>query len=205
MKNKIVCFLSVALSLIVCAFVSYKDSIQKKLLHEKNITIKNLINTNVTLTPLFEACVMNCGIKLDEEKSKFYDTAGNVIKLKDLVKQPTLFFRYSDSHCSQCINYALNLLYKSKANEQKVIYIGDNMKRKIFKKHVENMRLSGISIACHTLDLPIERMLFPYFMVIDSSLVIRGVYIPNKASYYQKIDSINFDLLYNQLIENNLY
>ena len=201
MRSKVIYGLLVLLCLFFCSFLVYKNTILKDLLQAKDITIKNLRNANITLAPQFEANVMNCGKMLDDTKIVLKDTAGQRVNLKDLIKgSTTLIYRYSDRYCDECVDYAFHVLNRSKCDKKRVIYIGDCGKRKIFKRQVEDYGLQGIALDCRSLEIPAEKMMFPYFLVIDSTLTIRSIYVPNKVSYYQNIDSLNFDLMYQRFV-----
>lgn len=205
MMNKIFYVLLAFAGVMVCLLMTYRNSVQQDLLIAKDITIDNLTNANVTLMPLFEACVMNCGENLDNSKIVLKDTSGHIVALKDFIKgSSALIYRYSDRYCKECVDYAFHILNHSKCDKQSVIYIGDCGKRKIFKKQVEESGLQGIALDCRSLEIPAEKMMFPYFLVIDSTLTIRCIYIPNKASHYQNIDSINFDLMYQRFVFKDL-
>ena len=202
MKSKIFYALLAFVGVVLGLLMFYRNSVQQDLLVAKDVTIDKLTNANVTLAPLFEANVMNCGKMLDETKIILKDTAGHAVSLKDLVKGRTaLIYRYSDRYCDDCVDYAFHVLNRSKCDKQNVIYIGDCGKRKIFKRQVEDYSLQGIALDCRSLEIPAEEMMFPYFLVIDSTLAIRCIYVPNKASYYQNIDSLNLDLMYKSFVK----
>jgi len=176
MKSKFFYVLLAFAGVVLCLFMAYRNSVQKDLLIAKDIAIDYLTNANVTLAPLFEINVTNCGKKIDETKIVLRDTAGQTLKLKNLVKNSTaLVYRYSDRYCDDCVDYAFHVLNRSKCNKQNVIYIGDCGKRKIFKRQVEEYGLQGIALDCRSLEIPAEKMMFPYFLVIDSVLTIRCI------------------------------
>jgi len=134
MKNKIFYVLLAFAGVMICLLMAYRNSVQQDLLIAKDITIDNLTNANVTLAPLFEVNVANCGKTIDETKIVLRDTAGRTMKLKNLVKNGTaLIYRYSDRYCDECVDYAFHVLNRSKCDKKSVIYIGDCGKRKIFK------------------------------------------------------------------------
>lgn len=184
--------------------MAYKNSVLNDLLTAKDVSIQNLKNANATMAPQFEASVMNCGKAIDDTKIVIKDTAGLTVKLKDMIKGTALVYRYSDRYCSECVDYAFHVLNRSNCDKKSVIYIGDCGKRKIFKRQAEQLGLQGMAFDCRSLEIPAENMMFPYFMVIDSTLTIRGIYVPNKASYYQNIDSLNLDLMYRCFVLNDL-
>ena len=202
MRSKAIYGLLALLCVLFCVFLIHKNSVLKDLLQAKDIAIKNLRNANITLAPLFEVNVANCGKTIDETKIVLRDTAGRTMKLKNLVKNSTaLIYRYSDRYCDECVDYAFHVLNRSKCDKKRVIYIGDCGKRKIFKRQVEDYGLQGIALDCRSLESPAEKMMFPYFLVIDSALTIRCIYVPNKASYYQNIDSLNLDLMQRRFLQ----
>lgn len=204
MKSKTIFAVCLLLVLVASILLLYRNSILSDMLSKKDVTIRDLTNANVTLAPLFQTCILNNGVVIDEQ-TIFTDTSGNRVELRDFAKNSsTLIFRYSDRHCKQCVDYALNLLNKSNCNKHNVVYMGDCEKHRIFKKQTEDFDFKGIAIACRSLCIPAEELFFPYFIVIDSTLTIRGIYVPNKASYYQNIDSLNLDLMYKHLVTNVL-
>ena len=153
-------------------------------------------------TEIDEQTVTVSGYMLDDTKIVLKDTAGQRVNLKDLIKgSTTLIYRYSDRYCDECVDYAFHVLNRSKCDKKRVIYIGDCGKRKIFKRQVEDYGLQGIALDCRSLEIPAEEMLFPYFLVVDSTLVIRCIYVPNKASYYQNIDSLNLALMQRRFLQ----
>jgi len=87
MRNKIFYVLLVFAGVLLCLLMAYRNSVQKDLLVAKDITIDNLTNANVTLAPLFEANITNCGKTIDDTKIILKDTAGQTVKLKNLIKK----------------------------------------------------------------------------------------------------------------------
>ena len=105
MRNKIIYVLLAFTGVMICLLMAYRNSVQKDLLVAKDITIDNLTNAKVTLAPLFEACVMNCGETIDDSKIVLKDTAGHTVELKDLIKDScTFIYRYSDRYCDRCVD-----------------------------------------------------------------------------------------------------
>jgi hypothetical protein len=205
MKSKWFLISLTAISVVLCGLAIYKNTVLTKLLIAKDVKIQNLTNANVTLAPQFDLGIKNCGQTINEDMIELRDADGNKVSLKSLFEKNEylLIYRYSDNYCQQCVDYALYNLRK--VGCKNVIFIGNCSKGEKISEQMKEYGLSNcVVLNCSNMNIHAEKLQFPYYMVIDKSLKISGIYMPNKASYNQNIDSLNLDLMYRRFVLNDL-
>lgn len=191
--------------IVLCGLMIYKNTVLTKLLVAKDVKLQNLTNANVTLAPQFDLGIKNCGQTIDEGIIELKDANGNQVSLKSFFERHNylLIYRYSDNYCQQCVDYALYNLRK--VGCKNVIFIGNCSKGEKISEQIKEYDISDyVVLNCPNIYIQAEKMQFPYYMVIDKSLKINGIYMPNKASYKQNIDSLNLDLMYRRFVLNDL-
>lgn len=203
MKSRVLIVALLATMFVLCGLLAYRNAVLTELLSVKDVMVKNLISSNVTMSPQFDLNIKNCGQILNEDIIDLRDVNGGKVSLKKFFEENNnlLICRYSDNYCQQCTDYALYNL--SKVGCENVIFIGNCSKGEKISEQIKEYGLSNrIVLNCRNMYIQAELMQFPYYMAIDRSLKIKGIYMPNKASSHQKIDSINLDLLYRYCVSD---
>ena len=76
---------------------------------------------------------------------------------------------------------------------------------RVFNLQIREYGLEDCNIfRCGDLSLPIEKVMFPYFMVVDSSLTVIAVYAPSKSTHETDFDFKNVKLMYDNLVDIEL-
>ena len=124
--------------------------------------------------------------------------------LRDVVKGTTLVCRISDRYCTQCVEHAVSVLTDNKSafDFSKVLFLSDCNSPRVFKLQIREYGLENCNMFnCGNLGLPIEEIMFPYYMVIDSTLTVRAVYAPSKSTHGTDFDFKNVKLMYDNLVD----
>lgn len=104
------------------------------------------------------------------------------VALGDIIKEPTLVFRFSELHCQVCIDQEIKKLnsYFPKLKNRVIIITSYNSSRdfNVFR------RLNQIEMPIYklskNLNLDIEEAYTPYLFMLDSNLKIHHMFIPDK-------------------------
>ena len=110
-----------------------------------------------------------------------------------------LVCRFSELDCESCIDYAIMNAkkYGNRIGVENILYLGSYRNNRIFNRQKEMYGMDS----CRTLNvpilgLPIEDLGRPYYFVLDRSLSVSNVFIPNKATHGM-LDSY-FNMLYDR-------
>ncbi|MBP5364520.1 MAG: hypothetical protein J6Y82_01165 [Bacteroidales bacterium] len=193
-----------ALFILNCYFLFVTKKLKQEI-EIKNDSIIELCTEISALQPQFNAGLINVG-KSIEASTEIQDTNGNRLKLKELfVNKKTkmlMFCRISERYCHECCELTVKKLLQSEQNFdiEKLIFLIDSSQRAI-KLQVKDFNLYDYEVYnCQFLNIPAENVMFPYYMIVDDSLTVRSIYMPNKAAFNLPIDSINLNLMYKTLI-----
>ena len=114
-----------------------------------------------------------------------------------------LVCRFSDMHCESCVEYAIKatLQWSDSIGENNILFLGTHRNRKIFSKQIKAYGIDKFTtVNVSSLNLPAEELCFPYYFVLDSTLTVLNVSIPDKGvrnvdhRYFQKIQKKFFKL-----------
>ena len=154
--------------------------------------------------PQFALGVQNTG-RIISDVISVEDSLKNSHALRDVVKGINLVCRISDRCCAQCVEHAVSILTgnKSAFDFTKVLFLSDCNSPRVFKLQIREYSLEDCNMFnCGNLGLPIEEIMFPYFMVIDSSLTVRAVYAPSKSTHGTDFDFKNVKMMYDSMVVN---
>lgn len=178
MKNRTFVFL------IILFFIS---SCQEEMKKNKVSGISGDINLNNNLRNVINE-VDKITLKSENNIIKdliFFDLDNYAYSLKELVGDNLkIVFRFSDKHCSSCIEHTLKYLKKieNKIGIDNIIIMGDFKNR---HSHSIFVRLnSGILQKVYNynenLKLPVDSLSLPYIFTINNSLRTKNVFVPLK-------------------------
>lgn len=133
----------------------------------------------------------------------FFDIDNNSYSLKKLVgDNPKIVFRFSDNHCSSCIDHTLKYLKKieKEIGIGNIILIGDFTNR---HSHSIFVRLNSeihqkVYSYTENLQLSVDSLSLPYIFTINSSLRVKNVFVPLKevpkrsSNFFKKLESTVF-------------
>lgn len=153
-----------------------------------------------SLIPLqenWESAMGNDGYRLDGIQGK--DANHNLVGLNEMFlnhEDKILVCRFSELDCESCIDYAIKSMkeYSVRMGIENILYLGNYRNNRIFNRQ---RAMCGID-SCRSLNvaklgLPIEDLNQPYYFVLDSSLLVSNVFIPNKTT--QRMLNTYFDVL----------
>ena len=200
-KTAIICTIIISLFFIFCLFTLYTNT--KTEIATKNDYIDKLTAKYTTISPQFEFNMKNLGCSIDTSIT-VKDTAKKEYKLSELVQSNKMTFicRYSDDCCRECVDYIIHILTNQPDvfNLNNILFIGFNETNRVFKKQTKDLGLTKYrTYNCESLNIPAEKIKYPYYMIVDSLLNIRAVYFPNKSACHLKIDAENAKLMYNAI------
>lgn len=196
-----------AILVIVTFFTSqlYLVYANKNLKHEialKNAILDEQATKYSALQPQFPLSVQNGGRKIGNEIG-IIDTAKCVHSLENIFKGNTLICRISDRYCKQCVDHTVSVLLDNKDSFDfsRIVFLSDTDSPRVFNLQIREYGLESCNIfRCGDLSLPIEKVMFPFFMVVDSSLTVIAVYAPSKSTHGTDFDYKNVKLMYDSLV-----
>jgi len=133
----------------------------------------------------FTTNILNSNFKLDNVMIK--DSINNIIPLKELFhsgRKQMLVCRFSKIHCESCVNFAIQNLRKwaDSIGVKNVIFLGNYQNNKIFNRTKPLYGIHDMNVYnSSTFKIPAEELGYPYYFVLDSSLRISNVFVPDKA------------------------
>lgn len=144
-----------------------------------------------------EVGIENSDIQLDNVVVT--DSLNKQVPLYDFFKggnKRLLVCRFSELYCESCVEYSIKALLQwvDSIGENNILFLGSYRNSKIFNIQ---KKLYGIEklemVNAITLNLPVEDLGFPYYFVLDSTLRVCNVSIPDKSapnvdySYFKKV------------------
>ena len=143
----------------------------------KQIEINNTIKSNkyYSLEYLFKLSLLNDNTDI----SKIIDKPLQ----NELIKGTTLVVRCSENNCNECVQFILLKIqkYVNKRNFKIILLLNYNERNvaKIFRKQFQ---LKNIPIYNHKMfNLQLEEIGYPYCFIIDKSLRISNIFVPDKT------------------------
>lgn len=169
----------IILLFIIFVFDIYFFLIQKKTnclnerLSQKQIDINIFKNQMSNLYSSESISIQNCDLYLNN----------SVMNLRELsITKPILVLRFSIFNCSTCVDFTLEKLqehFHDFALNKRIIIVYDD----------ENMRVSEsmfgkmpyVTTNRYILGLPIEKSNIPFMFIVDSTLITKQLFIPEKG------------------------
>jgi hypothetical protein len=128
----------------------------------------------------------NSGLSLENVEAR--DSLKQSFDLKTLFVDginKVLVVRYSENHCASCVQNAVETILKNRddVDIEKVVFIGYGRRTIVFSKQIDQCGIRDYEVLnIEDLGIPAEAMLFPYYFVMDSTLSVLDLYVPNKAT-----------------------
>lgn len=183
-------------------YLLYANSNLKHEIALKNKVLDEQVTKYATIQPQFELGFQNIGCMIDREMSVM-DTTNDVFKLHDVIKGNTLICRISDQYCTLCVEHNVSVLTDNKSDfdASKVLILSNSSNSRVFKLQIREYGLEKYNVFhCTDLGLHIDNIMFPYYMVVDSSLTVRAVYAPSKSTHGTDFDFKNVKLMYDTFV-----
>lgn len=205
-------FKKVVLYILVLVLVfafSYLLSENKKMRDEillKDRYLENLSSNYYAAVPQIKLNFENCGKQINSD-CLVKDTAKNEIKLSEFVKKMgngIMVCRYSAKYCQECVSHAIRVIQDSinSFDLSKILFIADNSDSRTFKLQMREYGLQNYNVVnCGDLGIPAEKVMFPYYVVIDSNFTVISTYFPNKSTHGTDFDFKNLKLMYENLLK----
>lgn len=116
------------------------------------------------------------------------DSFGHAISLKDFFPKETehiIICRFKEMHCESCVESAIKILneWADSVKNCNVLYLGEYNRKKLSKKQQDLYNQVGDSIfLADYIPIPVEEEGYPYYFILDSSLNVSNVFIPDKTN-----------------------
>lgn len=171
----------------------------------KNNSISELSAENMAISSQFEMGLANNGVIIDRN-IELRDINGDILSIGDLFDEidgNVFICRYSEQCCWECVNLAVKKLLASERNfdMKRVLFLADCQQR-ILPRQIKELGLDSCKVYnCHSLSIPAESIMYPYYMVLDKTLYVKSVYFPSKTLYNSSLDSVNLNLVYRYCID----
>lgn len=107
------------------------------------------------------------------------------VSLGSLLSGPTLVFRYKSTDCGQCVDFALLKLKKAAAHigAGRILVLAGQTDRRGMEMLRRQQGMEDIRFyRAETVNTPAETVQYPYCFVLDRDMLIRSVFIPDKAN-----------------------
>lgn len=139
-----------------------------------------------TLYTSLQKSYENSGLSLENVEAR--DSLKRPFDLRTLFadgRGKVLVVRFSDNYCASCVQNSIETILKNRdnADTEKVVFVGNSRRTVVFSKQIDQYGIRDYEVLnIADLGLPAETMLFPYYFVMDSTLSVLDLYVPNKAT-----------------------
>jgi hypothetical protein len=185
MLNKKWIFLVAMLMFVLNAFLLYKLFWTEQY-YENTINNMTLLKSDQLMSYdiNLKMNLLNDGINL--ENMLLTDSSNIKVEISNLFHTKDIFLvcRFSELHCQECVVYSIvKLLNQSKTiGNTNILFWGayEHVKSLNIAKErlgIQNMSVYNIS----NLNIPAEEIEYPYYFVIDKTLRISNLFVPNKS------------------------
>lgn len=128
----------------------------------------------------------NNGIKLDSLIMLKNATNSKGARIKDLFKdsEKLLICRFSEFNCQECVTYSIlkAISQQDHIRKNNIILWGDYESCKNLKIYKENLDIKETDVYnVGFMNIPIEQKGVPYYFILDSTLQITDLFIPDRA------------------------
>jgi hypothetical protein len=158
-------------------FREYKKQ-DKKLIQEPSDEL-NVLRTNLSTE------IENSNIRLNDILVK--DSSDNVIPLQEFFKKGQnviLVYRFSEMNCESCVSYSIHTLLQwiDSIDKDNILFLGAYRNNKIFNRQKPLYGIHEFNVAnTPNLNLPAENIGYPYYFVLDSTLNVSNLFVPDKG------------------------
>lgn len=159
------------------------------------------VNEHGALYTSLQENYVNSGLSLENVEAR--DSLKQPFDLRTLFAEginKVLVVRFSDNYCASCVQNSIETILKNRDNvdREKVVFIGNSRRTVVFSKQIDQYGIRDYKVLnIADLGVPAEGMSFPYYFVMDSTLSVEDLYVPNKAT--PDMDSTFVSLIMNKL------
>jgi hypothetical protein len=96
-----------------------------------------------------------------------------------------LVCRFSEYNCESCVDYAIKSIQASVAliGKENILFLGSYKNNRIFNKHKPLYGIDSLNVRnIFDLNIPAEKLGYPYYFVIDSTFRLLNIFIPDKGT-----------------------
>lgn len=186
----IICLcVSICVYTVVSLFIVIERNNEIKI---KDDIINDLSIRLNTIAPQLKFYIENVGQSIED--IPITDSVGETQLLSEYMysHNKLLICRYSNRYCQQCVDYAISIIRNNstQSNIDNIIFINDSANACMLKFDRNNYNINSYSYcSCNDLRIPAEKVMFPYYMLIDNDLRILNVYFPNKEAKKLGVDA----------------
>jgi len=205
MKAKINIFETVVLAILVLviAFLLLAVNKYKKQLGEAKQDIENCqlyATQNDYYKFAFKTFIKNSGQTLDLS-TEFNSLTNKKIIDNELFRGngAVLVCRFAENQCDECVRNAIAEIKKKEIIRDNTLFMCLSDNRRGLKLKIEELQLGEYSVfQTSVFDIPAENNGYPYYFVLDNSLNIYDLFIPDKrlpnvtAEYLKQIEKKYF-------------
>lgn len=202
MKSKIlpiilsitIVFFGILISIII--YFNSRSDLYNETIYNLNLAIADEKDQTQSLIINEHIRFINNNLNFKKEKFLFKNETDS-ISLSALVTKhdKLLVFRYSELNCMVCVDQELlELRKKISENKLKIIIIttyGEMHDLFLFKRTNQLIDVDIYNLKESFVNLPIEKNNIPYYFVLDSSFILKDLFIPNKLFINQSINYLN--------------
>ena len=148
--------------------------------------LREQLTTKRSIEKITEITLNNIGFGLENLLVK--DSTSTQIPLKTFFgkgQQYLLVSRFLETNCESCVNYSIQMLKNklSVIKPENVLFLGGYRNNRLFNQLKPTYQIDSLNVANVTaLPLPAEELGYPYYFVIDSTLTVLNVFVPDKGS-----------------------
>lgn len=144
-----------------------------------------------------EMVIGNSDVQLDNVVG--IDTINEKRTLRSFFKNDQsklLVCRFSDMYCESCVDYSIKTLLQwcDSIGKDNILFLGTYRNNKLFNMQKKEYGIDTLAtLNVPSLNLPAEELGFPYYFILDSTLTVLNVSIPDKSArnvdyqYFRKI------------------
>jgi hypothetical protein len=172
--------------LILNAFLLFKlFSLKKSHKATLNTLVTAQDNRVVAYNNNFNFNLWNSGISL--ENVILADSANRAVVINDLFQEEDnlLICRFSELHCRECVTYAtVKLIHTTeKISKNHIVFLGSYGNNKNMNFMKDQLGLQDRSVySVFDLNIPAEEAGFPYYFMLDRTLRVSNLFIPEKLT-----------------------
>ena len=129
-----------------------------------------------------------------------HDLNKNEVGLSEiLTDKPCLIIRFAETNCEECVRFLLikvMRLYNSDLFNKRILLFASYPNRQALKILVDRLNIKYPVYLVDKLPISCERINFPYFFMLDSTMRTSHVFVPDK--YEPQIANTYFELIENR-------
>lgn len=153
------------------------------------IRLSTLLQSTDELTTLYANFITeieNSNIQLEDVIIK--DSLNVTLPLGSIFRKnqsEMLVCRFSEMDCESCINYSINTLlqWSNRIGKDNILFLGTYRNNKIFNRQKPLYGIDTlITVNTDGVNLSAEDLGHPYYFILDSTLRVLNVFLPNKET-----------------------